>query len=267
MIIGVGIHRGKHYYGLLHLGKSLRKKPSNEKVKSYITYIEGRKAVIGNLSTWGDLRETYRQVIALDYIDYKLKVQLFEALRVKGTRGIYHPRNLKHTPGVDKEERIKQAGEEGERQVEHDLKWLDEDKYKIFNNIRLSDGRMSQEFDTIVVGSRAVFNIETKNYIGDLTIDKGGNWYRTINGTKSGTESPVFQVQRHNKILNKVLESKIPIVDLIVWTNVESVIEGVQYSPVKIIKVDQLTYFIESFNQGRALTSSERDFTIRAINR
>ena len=108
--------------------------------------------------------------------------------------------------------------------------------------------RYKHFFKILWLGDKGVFNIEAKNYIGDLTIDEEGNWYRVVNGQKFGTENPVFQVKRHNKVLNNILESKIPIIDLIVWTNVESIIEGAQYSPVKVLKVDQLTYFIESFN-------------------
>lgn len=77
----------KHYFKLLKLGESIRREPSNKKVKGYIDYIESRKAVVGAPSIWGSLRETYRQISELEGIDYDLKVQLFEALRVKGTRG------------------------------------------------------------------------------------------------------------------------------------------------------------------------------------
>lgn len=56
-----------------------------------------------------------------------------------------------------------------------------------------------------------------------------------------------------------------PIVDLVVWANVESVIEGASNSPVKVIKVDQLTYFIENFNEGKDLLKEEIDFAVKKI--
>lgn len=263
LFIWYSLKIGNTWFKIKEVSKSIRRKPSNEGIKKYVHFIE--KTGIPNYpGMWGTLRETYRQISERDDIDYNLKLQLFEALRVKGTKGVYPPRK---SSGISDEEKIRQAGEERERQVSYALKWLDRDKFKVFSNIRLSDGGEPQEFDTIVVGDKAVFNIETKNYIGDLTIDREGNWYRIVNGKKSGTENPVFQVKRHNKVLENVLESKIPIVDLIVWTNVESVIEGAQYSPVKVLKVDQLTYFIENYNEGEDLSREEISFAIEAIER
>ena len=265
MVWGI-LRSGSTWFKVKKVSKSIRKDPSNEKMEKYVKFME-KIGIPNHPSIWGDLRETYRQVSEREDIDYNLKFQLFEALRVKGTKGIYPPRKSVNISNEEKEEKIRQAGEEGERQVAYALKWLDKNKFKVFNNIRLSNGGESQEFDNIVVGDKAVFNIETKNYIGDLTIDQEGNWYRIVNGNKSGTENPVFQVKRHNKVLNNVLESKIPIVDLIVWTNVESVIEGAQYSPVKVLKVDQLTYFIESFNEGKDLAREEISFAIGVVEK
>ena len=145
------------------------------------------------------------------------------------------------------------------------IKVVRQNKFKVFNNIKLSDGGEAQEFDSIVIGDKAVFNIETKNYIGDLVIDEQGNWYRLVNGHKFGTENPIFQVKRHNRVLNNILGGGVPIVDLVVWSNLESIIEGAHYSPVKVIKLDQLTYFIESFNEGRNLTREEINLIIKRI--
>jgi len=59
----------------------------------------------------------------------------------------------------------------------------------------------------------------------------------------------------------------LPIVNLIVWANVDSVIEGVQNSLVKVIKVDQLTYFIDNYKEGQKLSEEDRIFAIRAIEK
>ncbi len=187
-----------------------------------------------------------------------------ETLRKKGTSGVHPPRQNNNAYS---EEKIRKAGQEGEKQVGYALKWLDKKRFKVFNNVKLSDGGEPQEFDSIVVGDRAIFNIETKNYIGDLTIDIEGNWYRIVNSQKIGTENPVFQIQRHHKVLDNILEGKLPIVDLVIWANVESIIEGALNSPVKIIKVDQLTYFIENYKEGRELSKEERDLAVNKIKK
>jgi hypothetical protein len=165
----------------------------------------------------------------------------------------------------EQEEKIKKAGEEGEKQVAYALGWLDKDRFKTFNNIRLAAGGESQEFDSVVVGEYAIFNIETKNYVGDLEIDSDGNWYRITHGGKRGMQNPVFQVQRHNKVLNDLLQGKYPIVDLIVWANIESVIYGIENSLVKLVKVDQLVHFIDNYKGDRRLSKDEREQIISAM--
>ena len=116
-----------------------------------------------------------------------------------------------------------------------------------------------------MVGDKAIFNIETKNFIGNLEIDEEGNWYR-INGDEVlGTENVNFQVRRHHKVLDQVLENRLPIVDLIVWTNIKSIIRGAQNSSAKILKVDQLEEFIEEYNPGSTLSQEEIKFAIESI--
>ena len=246
---------------LVKLSKEMKVNPSNENVKAFTDVL--RKAPINNHpSTWTFLRETYFSVKDVEKVDYEIRLELCEVLKKKGTSGVYPPRQNHNQV---KEEKIRQAGEDGEKQVAYALKWLDKKRFKVFGNLRLSDGGEPQEFDNIVVGDKAIFNIETKNYVGDLTIDEEGNWYRIVNGRKTGTENPIFQVKRHNTVLDNILESKLPIVDLVVWANVESVIEGASNSPVKVIKVDQLTYFIENFNEGKDLLKEEIDFAVKKI--
>lgn len=246
------------------LSRFLRKKPSNNNVKDYIDTID-KKSLTNHPVAWAQLREMYNRVIRHDHIDYQLKVELFEILRLKGTNGVYPPRKPEHLYRAEQERKRQEAGEKGEEDVAYALKWLNKNKYKIFNNIKLSAGGEPQEFDTIVVGDKAIFNIETKNFIGNLEIDEEGNWYR-INGDEViGTENVNFQVRRHHKVLDQVLENRLPIVDLIVWTNIKSIIRGAQNSSAKILKVDQLEEFIEEYNPGSTLSQEEIKFAIESI--
>lgn len=261
IVIRLAIRQGMQWRKLNKLSKEIRINPSNENVRAF-TYVLKKTSVTNHPKNWTFLRQTYLSVKDVESVDYELRLQLCELLTKKGTNGVYPPRQnyQQHS-----EEKIKQAGEEGEKQVAYALKWLDKKRFKVFNNLRLSDGGESQEFDSIVVGDKAIFNIETKNYIGDLTIDEEGNWYRIVNGNKTGTENPVFQVRRHHAVLDNVLEGRLPIVDLVVWANVESIIEGAANSPVKVIKVDQLTYFIENFDEGTSLSNEDINFAVKKI--
>lgn len=239
--------------------KAVRRNPSNENVQAFMAQV--RRTIIRNHpNSWNALRQAYYAVKDADSVDYDLKVKLCEVLQKKGVSGVHPPKQR-----LQSEEKIKQAGQEGEKKVAYALKWLDRGRFKVFSNIKLSDGGEPQEFDSIVIGDKAVFNIEIKNYIGDLTIDPQGNWYRVVNGHKSGMENPVFQVKRHHKVLHNILDGRIPIVDLIVWANIESVIEGAQHSLIKVIKVDQLTYFIENYREGRNLSKEETAFAAGRI--
>ncbi|NLM61513.1 MAG: NERD domain-containing protein [Clostridiales bacterium] len=247
------------------LNNAVRNNPTNENVKAYISFLK-RAIIINRPNVWAKLRNTYYFVRDMENVDYALRLKLCDVLQRKGVNGIVPP---KQNPGQQghqlSEEKARQAGLDGEKQAAYALKWLDENRFKVFGSTRLSDGGEPQEFDSIVIGDRAIFNIEVKNYVGDLIIDENGNWYRVVNGSKTGMENPVFQVTRHNKVLNRILGGKLPIVDMIVWANVESVIEGAQYSHVQVVKVDQLTYFIENFDGGRPLSREERDFAANRI--
>ncbi|HOK42242.1 MAG TPA: nuclease-related domain-containing protein [Thermoclostridium caenicola] len=241
--------------------RAVMRKPSNETVQAFIAQVK-RTIINNHPRSWNSLRQAYYAVKDAENVDFELRLKLCEVLQKKGVNGVHPPRQPHY---LQNEEKIKQAGQEGEKKVAYALKWLDRNRFKVFANIRLSDSGEAQEFDSIVIGDKAVFNIEIKNYTGNLTIDQEGNWYRVVNGHKTGMENPVFQVKRHHKVLNNILEGKIPIVDLIVWANIESVIEGAQYSLVKVIKVDQLTHFIENYDEGRSLSKEETAFAISRI--
>lgn len=247
------------------LTKEIRSEPSSDNIKEYIRVTKKMKGISEPPSFWSGIIKTYMAAITPDHIDFDLKVELFETLKMIGTRGIPYPRQSNQVINQNREERIKEAGEEGERQVAHALDWLDKSRFKVYSDIRLPYQGRSQQFDTVIVGDKAVFNIETKNLSGDLTIDQEGNWYRVNGETKTGTDNVNFQVKRHNKVLSGVLEDKVPIVDLIVWANIASVLEGTENSPTKIIKVDQLVDYIEEYNEGRSLSPEEISLAKRLI--
>lgn len=264
LVFGIFLLRVRGHYKTLRLGSKIRKNPNNKTVKEYISYI-AKRTIENNPVTWGSLRETYRQIAERPDIDYELKVKLYETLKLKGTRGIYYPQKQLNLTPEQVEEKKRHAGEAGEKQVAYALQWLDGERFKVYHNVKLRSGPDTQEFDAIVVGDNAVFNIEVKNYVGNLTIDDDGNWYRVVGGRMTGTENPLFQVKRHHKVLQSVIKIEVPIVDLIVWANVESVIEGAHNSPVKVLKSDRLTYFIENYDEGLEITRDERAFIERTI--
>ena len=247
------------------LSKELKTKPSSEAVRKYIQFFAEVPNDHTPPSFWANVRAAYMSALAQDDIPYDLKVELFEALKIIGTRGIPYPKKSQEIIIEERKERIQEAGEKGERDVEHALEWLDQERFTVYSDISLAYQGRSQQFDTVIVGDNGIFNIETKNFTGDLEIHEDGNWYRVSGETKVGTENVNFQVRRHNKVLSSVLEDQLPIVDLIVWTNIASVLEGIENSPTKIIKVDQLVDFVEDYDEGKNLSEKERAFAKKAI--
>ena len=73
----------------------------------------------------------------------------------KGDNGVHPPRQYHYK---SKEEELMQA-KKG-KTINLCIKWLDKNKFKVFNNI---NSRMeAQEFDSIVIGDKAVFNVKLK---------------------------------------------------------------------------------------------------------
>lgn len=156
---------------------------------------------------------------------------------------------------VNREERIKKAGERGEKDVAYELEWLNKEKYIVYNGIRLRNKEKPQEFDHLVIGENGIFNLETKNYKGDIKIDNQGNWIRIINGREEGAANPSGQVDRHRKVLESILGKDCPIIDVIVLANKNTIITGTEKSRIPIIKVDAIRGFIEGYNRNNVKLS------------
>ncbi len=145
-----------------------------------------------------------------------------------------------------------QKGKQGEKNIAYILNWLDKNKFKVFNDVKLkcnAEGipSESQQFDHLVISPNGIFNIETKNYSGDIEINQDGSWTRVINGERRGWESPLFQMQRHRKVLENILGKNYPIIDIVAIANTHSNITGQKNATYHIVKADMLQYFIEQF--------------------
>lgn len=150
-------------------------------------------------------------------------------------------------------EQVKKAGIAGEQDVEYALKWLPEEYYTVERNeegIVLKYADLideQQEIDHIVLSPKGVFLIETKNLSGSITIDAQGNWIRKkTDGTVVGERNPIQQISRHHRLLEHILGIK-DIFDVICLANIGSIIQGSENSPVQIVKVDMLAYYISGY--------------------
>jgi hypothetical protein len=152
---------------------------------------------------------------------------------------------------------LKKAGAEGEERVSYALSWLSKDRYKVLNSIVLFKDGLRQEYDHIVIGKNGIFNIETKNYSGTITIDDHGNWSRTKGYGREGLESPVAQIKRHRILLEKIIGDRHNIIDVIVISNKDAIIEGISNSPVEVVKHDNIQLFIENYQGNEEIENLE----------
>jgi len=173
---------------------------------------------------------------------------------------------LKSKRFADKEN-IKQSGKLGETKVINTLESFCEHNhsYEHFHNILLK----YQEFDSLLVGEKGIFNIEVKNYSGEKTvinIDSEGNWFKEKYGKKTAIKNPLEQVHRHHQVLESIFHDRYPITDILVIANSDNTIIGSKNTPLNLIKLDALPAFISNYKTRRKLTNTEIDEIIETIH-
>lgn len=173
-------------------------------------------------------------------------------------------------------------GNRGEENVDYVIKWLGKEYKSIEKNcpsrfvkgklcIRLKNKELideEQEFDHIIVSSSGVFMIETKFYKGKIIINKNQLWTRITDKNEEGMENPEFQVNRHHKVLTSILNGLVDeedIHDIICIAHNNAIIEGVENSPVPIVKYDVLENKIRSI-AGAEKNKYDTDEIINRIN-
>lgn len=152
-------------------------------------------------------------------------------------------------------------GSRGEKEVEYVLKWLPNEyviinkdcknKYRkdciLISNFDFIDE--TQEYDHIVIGPQGIFLIETKNYSGKLYIDDYGNWLRMKKGGNEWVPeiNPTQQVNRHHLLIESIVGSNIPIIDVICLAHPDLMIFGQDNSKIPVVKKDLLGDFIMNY--------------------
>ncbi len=162
------------------------------------------------------------------------------------------------------------GGTAGEAAVDYILEWLPESYCVIEKNCsgRHCDnvlvlvnnyfGNKTQEFDHLVIGPQGIFNIETKNYSGELYIDKKGNWNHFCKGESIWTTevNPVEHLLRNHIFLQGLVGPDVPIHDLVCLSHPSIKVFGQENSSIPVIKKDFLAEYLVN-NHSRLLTPEQ----------
>ena len=113
-------------------------------------------------------------------------------------------------------------GKLGERSVSKRLKRLDNNKYKVINDVILKTSRGTSQIDHLVVSNYGIFVIETKNYQGWIVgSENADNWQQIIYNKKNFFRNPIKQNYGHIKAIEENLKvnNKIEYISIIVFMN------------------------------------------------
>lgn len=161
---------------------------------------------------------------------------------------------------IENEIRKLKIGIEGEKKIEFELTSIHDTPLICLNDIRLEYNNEVAQMDFILVARSSIIVIESKELIGNISIDNEGNFTRTYQTyqnkiyKKEGMYSPIAQNDRHIEILkrmlveNKVIEKDLPIHSLVVIANDKCVVDK-KLAPKAIkeliTKYDQLRFKIQ----------------------
>ena len=125
------------------------------------------------------------------------------------------------------------------------------EKYVIYNLI-LGENYKTQ-IDHILINSRGIFVIETKNYTG-IIIGKEDdkNWMQIINDNKYFFLSPILQNEFHIKMIRNYIFEDIPIYSIIAFSNKSSLKVKANKD---VIHINELT---ETINQKPDVSVSDQ---------
>ncbi|SFC88887.1 nuclease-related domain-containing protein [Clostridium uliginosum] len=156
-----------------------------------------------------------------------------------------------------KDKMIRIAGEEGESKVKNVLKSLDKKSYKVMSGFYLKGNSLTQELDSIVISKKGIFNIEVKNFSGNITINKSGEWTRIKNNKVETLKNPKEQVERHHKVIKEVVGSEVKVVDILVIANNKATLSIKGNTNFKILLYEELDEYINNYKSDSSYNMEE----------
>ena len=95
-------------------------------------------------------------------------------------------------------------GKYGERMVKKSLEKLDSKEYHIFHDLYIPTKKGTSQIDHVVVSSKGIFVLETKNYTGWIFgSENSQNWTQVIYKRKEKFYNPIWQNFGHIQALKE----------------------------------------------------------------
>lgn len=169
----------------------------------------------------------------------------------------------------ERERKARELGEAGEKEVNYKLKWwlAEHSAYRSIaadcvskysgGCIRIAAWdymKEPQEIDHLLVGPAGVIHIETKNYVGTIRVDDTNYWDRDMRnaGHFTTTESPAFQVKRHDALLSKIVGEDVPVCGIICLANPNVKLQDADNSEIPVVKLGELPELLDALDKSTA---------------
>lgn len=139
-------------------------------------------------------------------------------------------------------------GSIGERKVSKALNTLDNNEYKVINNVMIRTDRGTTQIDHVVISVYGIFVIETKNYKGLIFGNEyDDNWKQVIYKRSERFRNPIKQNYGHVAALKERLnlDKDLLIISIIAFTNRASLKVNTK---TPVIYDNNLVSYISSYN-------------------
>lgn len=161
----------------------------------------------------------------------------------------------------EKDLKFLKYGLNGEKQIIYELLHSNIPMY-ILHDVYYEWENESSQIDFIVITEYKIFIIECKNLIGDILVNKDGNFIRKYNNIKEGMYSPIAQNEKHIELLVNLIKYHKKGINIIRNSNIQNIFQSVivltnpktiiykDYAPKNIkdsiIKSEYLNNFIKN---------------------
>lgn len=151
------------------------------------------------------------------------------------------------------------AGKKGERNVVHNLEFLDKNKFIVYNDITVydEDYKLSQQIDHLVIGPSGVISIETKSLKGEIIVRSNEKWEQYKKNNMYEIENPTQQVMRHEYILKRILPQGTPITSIIAMGNYHTKVRNENLCTFPIVNANAILPFIDEHSNKAVLTEKQ----------